>query len=198
MSRYSFCLPWLLVTVTLSSSVESDSIETASPLDLERSALIELGEATNVKTWVRNGNWLSNKSVCDWDLVGCDGDGRVKLLTLDFNNLTGGLPTSLGNLARLQDLDLEFNALTGVVPSSLGGLKSLVQLGLGHNQFSGLLPEELCSALIGVTQNGNLAMPGCDLSGNSYSCPLPCPELTALCNAKCDADGKVSDRPVLV
>eukprot|EP01052_Picozoa_sp_SAG31_P011149 SAG31_NODE_626_length_13460_cov_14.387517_4_plen_320_part_00 len=74
---------------------------------LERAALLELAEATNLSGWVRNKNWGSGP-ICDWELVGCDASGRVKLLTLDFNNLVGTLPLSLGNaLTHLQDLDLE-------------------------------------------------------------------------------------------
>jgi hypothetical protein len=81
--------------------------------ELERSALIELATATNMSGWVHSHRWLSDASICDWELVGCDGSGRVKLLTLDFNNLVGTLPESLGQLTRLEDLDLEFNSLTG-------------------------------------------------------------------------------------
>eukprot|EP00966_Prymnesium_polylepis_P323164 7379378-Prymnesium_polylepis.1 len=108
---------------------------------LERAALMDLAESTNVRGWTRNTNWLDpQRSVCDWDLVGCDESGFVKLLTLDFNNLTGTLPASLGTLDRLQDLDLEFNSLSGLIPPSLANLSSLVQLGLGGNAFGGPLP----------------------------------------------------------
>ena len=79
-----------------------------------------------------------------WDLVGCDEAGHVKLLTLDFNNLNGTLPRSLGSLRYLQDLDLEGNHLVGSVPSSLGALRSLLQFGLGANRLSGVLPPALC------------------------------------------------------
>lgn len=83
--------------------------------ELERAALIELATSTNMSGWVHSHKWLSDASICDWELVGCDSTGRVKLLTLDFNNLVGVLPESLGHLTRLQDLDLEFNSLSGTI-----------------------------------------------------------------------------------
>ena len=75
--------------------------------------------------------------MCDWDLVGCNGDGRVKLLTLSFNNLTGTLPETIGMLEMLEDLDLEYNKLIGTIPDAVGGMAQLIQLGLGGNQFNG-------------------------------------------------------------
>ena len=64
---------------------------------MERAALLELAAATNLSGWKRSRNWgLPGVPVCDWELVGCDAAGRVKLLTLDFNQLAGTLPRSLG------------------------------------------------------------------------------------------------------
>ena len=123
--------------------------------------------------------------MCDWDLVGCDADGFVKQLTLDFNNLTGSLPPLLGSLASLQDLDLEQNALSGTLPASLANLVALTQLGLGGNQFVGALPQELCSLLGRVNSSTGPRKP-CDLSGNRFDCPLPCAELSVdVCHASC-------------
>ena len=153
--------------------------------ELERSALVELATATNLSGWVHSHNWLSDASICDWELVGCDGSGRVKLLTLDFNNLVGTLPESIGHLTKLEDLDLEFNLLTGGIPSALVGLNSsLLQLGLGGNQFSGLVPESLCGMY--ATAEGS----ACDLSGSNFSCPLPAcfgPRSTSVCSPTCVA-----------
>merc|ERR1712113_718268 len=108
-------------------------------MDAERAALFELGRSCGSEYWVHNEHWLSEAHVCDWDLVGCDREGRVKVLALDFNNLTGTLPASLGRLRRLQDLDLEHNHVSGSLPSSIGDLSSLMQLGIGGNRLSGIL-----------------------------------------------------------
>ena len=146
----------------------------------ERAALIELARATNLGGWVHSHGWLSSASVCDWELVGCNGEGRVKLLTLDFHTLVGTLPESLGRLSALEDLDLEGNSLRGAIPSSLGGLNgSLLQLGLGGNAFSGALPPSLCG--LDVVTGGS----ACDLSGSNFSCPLPGCLGGSACGATC-------------
>ena len=162
----------------------------------DRLALSDLAAATGGGSWVRSGGWLENDtSVCDWDLVGCDGAARVKLLTLSFNGLSGSLPASISNLTHLQDLDLEYNALAGAVPETLGQLPALKQLGLGGNAFTGGLPESICSVLVAVTNNGTLEVPACDLFGSAFSCPLPCPELTeSLCGATCVEGGMENER----
>jgi hypothetical protein len=127
--------------------------------------------------------------VCAWQLVGCDEEQRVKSLSLDYTNLRGTLPASLGALSRLEALDLEGNFLSGTVPSQIGSLASLVQLGLGGtNGLSGTLPATLCVPLdriIGARPPG--AKLSCDLGGESrWSCPLPCAAVAARCGARCD------------
>jgi len=179
-----FCFFCSLVGPTLSYR------RTQQEADQDRRALTDLAAATGAANWVRcSGGWLNDDAsddVCDWDLVGCDGGGRVKLLTLSFNNLSGTVPASIANLTHLQDLDLEYNSLAGSVPD-VSGLKALTQLGLGGNGFTGPLPASICSVLSSVTNNGSLATPACDLSGSAFACPLPCPELTGLCGATCEA-----------
>ena len=138
----------------------------------------------------RHRGWLSSDSVCAWQLVGCDEEQRVKSLSLDYTNLRGTLPASLGALSRLEALDLEGNFLSGTVPSQLGSLASLVQLGLGGtNRLSGALPATLCAPLGRIVGAG---LPGaklsCDLGGDArWLCPLPCAAVAARCGARCDA-----------
>lgn len=156
-------------------------------LSAERAALVDLAKATSVEGWSHNSNWLNpDVSVCDWTLVGCNAQGRVKLLTLDFNNLTGSLPDSLGNLTFLEDLDLEYNSLAGPLPSTIAKMGSLIQLGVGGNSMTGPIPVEICSNLQRIIEGGD--PPPCDLSGNAFDCPLPCDE-AATCNAVCNEGG---------
>jgi hypothetical protein len=135
--------------------------------------------ANAVEGWVFKKNWLTATSICDWELVGCSREGRVKILALSFNNLTGTVPPSISNLESLEDLDLEHNQMHGSLPVELTTLNSLVEIGLGGNSFSGVLPAALCDL-------SAVAGPACDLSGNRFGCPLPdCLDSGGACQAKC-------------
>ena len=159
-------------------------------LPAERHALMDFANSTNISGWVRSHKWQSAAPVCDWELVGCDGNGSVKTLSLSFNNLVGTLPTSIGALSRLEALDLEGNHMHGIVPKELGALDAtLVQIGLGlSNQFGGALPPSLCpilSAIVQASPSPHAELP-CDLGGtNLFTCPLPCATEAALCGARC-------------
>ncbi|EOY20798.1 Uncharacterized protein TCM_012146 [Theobroma cacao] len=60
---------------------------------------------------------------------------------LSRNLLSGEIPSSLGNLLKLERLNLSFNRLQGEVPSSLGKLTSLDMLNLSNNHLQGELPS---------------------------------------------------------
>ena len=149
-----------------------------------------MASATGFEGWIHKEGWLTDAPVCDWDLVGCDSAGRVKLLTLDFNGLVGTLPSSIGDLGQLQDLDMEGNALHGTLPAALGELKELRQIGLGGgSRFEGALPAALsCGPLTAIRAAAEAAgseqLP-CDLGGSNFSCPLPCAEAAKACGAVC-------------
>ena len=59
----------------------------------------------------------------------------------------GTIPTSIGNLAKLQYLDLSGAALTGTIPGSIGNLVGLLHLDLHSCQLSGTLPGSIGSLL---------------------------------------------------
>ena len=58
------------------------------------------------------------------------------------NNLSGGLPTTIGGNAKLSSLIIYDSGLVGTLPSELGAL-SLEQLTAQENSFVGTIPEEL-------------------------------------------------------
>ena len=64
-------------------------------------------------------------------------------LSLGHNQLTGSIPTSLGNLADLEELHLSYNQLSGSIPASLGKLLRLEQLDLMDNRLTGPIPSQL-------------------------------------------------------
>ena len=59
------------------------------------------------------------------------------------NELTGPIPTELGNLSNLNWLYLNSNDLSGPIPSELGSLSNLKWLLLDQNQLTGRIPAEL-------------------------------------------------------
>jgi hypothetical protein len=78
------------------------------------------------------------------------GIGNLTNLTelyLDKNHLTGGIPSTFGNLSSINWLYLHDNQLSGELPPEMGNLTSLQYLGLALNQFSGDIP----SAFTGMT-----------------------------------------------
>ena len=173
--------PWMVwlqsvgrggATVTVTAR-DPDGLEarTAFAVDVtenpDRAALAALYEATDGPNWTNNENWLTDAPARKWHGVNVGEDGRVAILSLFDNNLSGPIPPELGNLASLETLTLSGNNLSGPIPPELGNLASLRSLSLFENNLSGPIPPEL----------GNLASLGwLYLSGNNLSGPIP-PEL---------------------
>ncbi|KAJ4745363.1 Receptor-like protein kinase [Rhynchospora pubera] len=68
----------------------------------------------------------------------------LSLLIFNTNNLTGNLPSSVGNLSTgLTWLSLWDNQLTGEIPLEIANLVNLNTLGLKDNQFSGKIPNSI-------------------------------------------------------
>ena len=58
--------------------------------------------------------------------------------------ITGTLPTSVGNMKNLTTLDVSVNQFSGTIPDEIGGLTGItINLTLNSNQFSGTLPESM-------------------------------------------------------
>ena len=89
-------------------------------------------------------NWSSDTAIASWDGVNVGGKpARVTQLHLAKRDLTGTIPTELGDLSGLKRLVLNRNQLTGGIPTQLGGLSKLEALWLQHNQLTGAIPTEL-------------------------------------------------------
>ena len=130
----------------------------------DRLALVALYNATDGANWTNNTNWLTNEAISEWHGVVTDGEGRVKRLLLGHNELSGEIPTELGNLTNLEWLDLSKKKLSGGSPVELGNLTNLRDLYLSGNELSGSIPPEL----------GNLAnLQRLYLSGNELSGSIP-------------------------
>ena len=80
------------------------------------------------------------------------------------SELSGTIPSELGNLTNLEGLALWGNELSGTIPSELGNLTNLEGLSLSDNELSGTIPPEL----------GNLTnLEGLYLWGNELSGTIP-------------------------
>eukprot|EP01041_Mallomonas_annulata_P012046 gene12046-25242_t len=114
---------------------------------------------------------------------------QCQSLLLDFNLISGELPTSLKKLAnieyisfsgnmiegqlkdesissliKLRQLDLSFNTLSGNIPNSFQNLTKLLDLNLSGNKFTGILPNSISN----LTNLKTLKLYNNDLYG-----PLP-------------------------
>ena len=149
------------VTVTVNAASSPD-----------RDALVALYNATDGPNWKNKNNWLSDRLIGEWYGVTTDANGRVTVLDLRDNGLTGSIPAELGSLSNLQGLWLENNGLTGSIPAELGSLSNLQRLWLKNNGLTGSIPAEL----------GNLSnLQGLYLSGNRLTGSIPS-ELGSLSN----------------
>ncbi|KAG4168504.1 hypothetical protein ERO13_A12G028900v2 [Gossypium hirsutum] len=94
----------------------------------------------------------------------------LQVLDLRSCNVTGVLPSSMGNLTNLTSLYLSDNRLTGQIPSTLRQLLSLLVLDLSKNSLTGSIPSSF-----GSLRN----LTSLDISSNSLRGSIP-PGLGAL------------------
>ncbi len=94
----------------------------------ECQALVAFYNSTNGAGWRYKGGWLVTNTPCSWYSVVC-ASGHVTKLSLYSNQLSGGIPPQLGNLANLWSLLVDHNPLSGALP------QSLVNLHLGYFWF---------------------------------------------------------------
>ena len=132
------------LTVSLPEpEVSPDTAEDGGSVASDRAALVALYNATRGASWSTSTNWLSDRPLDEWHGVTTNSVGRVTLLLLSDNELTGPIPAELGDLSNLEWLWLSGNELTGPIPAWLGDLSNLEWLNLGDNQLTGPIPAEL-------------------------------------------------------
>ena len=109
----------------------------------DKAVLEAFYNATGGPKWNDTTNWLSEEPMGLWRGVATDSDGRVTALNLDYNRLSGSIPTKLGDLVSLRRLNLSHNFLSGSIPPQLGNLANLEYLNLGDNLLSNSIPPQL-------------------------------------------------------
>ncbi len=167
---------------------------TSDAIDLP--PLAALYYATNGEEWENSRNWVSNAPLGSWHGVYTEPLGRIRVLELEENRLTGEIPSELGSLSELRRLFLSGNSLVGEIPSTLGSLYKLTWLRLGRNQLNGEIPRYLGNLTnvqaLELWENrltGNIprelagmrSLRGLDLQVNQLTGEIP-PELAELIN----------------
>ena len=69
---------------------------------------------------------------------------NLTFLYLTNTQLTGSIPSEIGNLTNMEYLYLYNNQLTGSIPPEIGNLTNLTDLRLHDNQLKGEIPESIC------------------------------------------------------
>ena len=88
---------------------------------------------------------------------------KLQFLSLHTNNITGPIPTGIGNLRNLTTLDLSSNQFSDEIPSQIGQLDKLDILFLGRNNYSkGAIPEWIYN----MTKLTELSLKGSSLTGS--------------------------------
>ncbi|MCY3809676.1 MAG: hypothetical protein OXG58_09695 [Gemmatimonadetes bacterium] len=110
----------------------------------DRDLLEDLYESTGGEEWTDNSGWLEASLLGDWyGVTTHNGTEDVARLELGENNLAGGIPSTLGELASVEAIWLYGNQLRGGIPESLGDLDGLLDLSLRDNQLNGEIPATL-------------------------------------------------------
>jgi len=163
------------------------------------SSLVALYNATGGPSWINKSGWQNgaagtNCNVCTWYGISCNEIGRVNVINLPSNNLSGSIPASLSNITYLNalklynntlsgnipaffntfgflnTLDLGKNNFTGSIPSSLGSVATLKNIYLDFNQLNGSLPVSLANINLSLLYVNNNNLSGCFPSGYHIFC----------------------------
>ncbi|XP_075673742.1 putative leucine-rich repeat receptor-like protein kinase At5g49770 isoform X4 [Castanea sativa] len=131
-------------------------------------------ELKNTPNWKGSAdpcdNWEGIRILTSMNLMGTLSSeisqlSELQTLDLSYNkNITGQLPSSIGNLMNLINLNLIGCSFSGSIPDTIGNLQRLTILSLNNNSFRGRIPTS-----IGRLSN----LYWLDLAENQLDGPLP-------------------------
>jgi Leucine-rich repeat (LRR) protein len=93
---------------------------------------------------------------------------NLTYLWLSNNQLTDSIPPEIGSLVNLTWLYLSTNQLTGSIPPEIGNLTNLTSLRLNDNQLTGEIPESICDLNLNWSNGGRF-----NITNNQLCPPYP-------------------------
>ena len=66
------------------------------------------------------------------------------MLSIAINQISGEIPSTIGNLVNLVSWNAGYNQLEGEIPESIGNLTNLQRLWLNFNNLTGEVPSSIC------------------------------------------------------
>ncbi|XP_052485297.1 receptor-like protein 7 [Gossypium raimondii] len=113
----------------------------------QQELLLGLGKTLNSSLSAKMRNWNQSTDCCSWGGITCDQSGRVIILDLSNQLISGTIDnsSSLFNLQHLQQLNLAYNTLSFSFPCGFDKLSNLSYLNLSNAGFTGQVPAEISS-----------------------------------------------------
>ena len=103
--------------------------------------LMDIYNNTAGANWNSNTNWGDTAVPFNqWYGITADANDVVTQINLNNNNLSGTIPSSIGNFSSLEKLYLQSNNLYGSIPVSITSCTNLSNLFLGNNNLTGGIP----------------------------------------------------------
>lgn len=151
----------------------------------EREALLALYRATHGEQWTHRVGWNGPAGTeCSWHGVSCEPSSAdstfVTGLHLYENNLSGTIPSSLGQLTRLVELNLFGNQVHGRLPKSLlqRWVAGSLEVSGDASLFTGVSEIEYESSSVALLCERHRIVLRADRTAQSYAkrCRLATPE----------------------
>ena len=101
----------------------------------------------------------------------------------DFNDLTGSIPSQIGELVDLQHLLLKSNKLSGSIPTEMNNLSNLEVLLLEQNELVGNADESICNRSPQNLSKMKVFVSDCKSEVQCSCCDLCCSDEDTICNA---------------
>lgn len=158
----------------------------------DRTILLELYDATEGESWIRNSNWRSSKNACDWFGVTCwntndQKDGRVRKILLANNNLEGEVPDAIWSITYLTTLDLSRNDIE-LTFSGIGEAKDIHSVNVAGTRTADFSDIEAVGTSLKEFYADQVM-----ISGTIPSALLQLSDLEVLSLQECNLSGEIPD-----